>query len=870
MGRNMKELLVSLLESYDQLLNSKGTPEDPHPPLAKEFFSVKSQSTKYKMQKTFPTTAGELDCNLKKNRYKDILPFDYTRVVLSEIEGIPGSDYINANYLKDHNDKPVYIAAQGPLPQTVADFWRLIWESNAQIVVMACNEYELGKHKCQKYWCEENESLPFGEMRVQQISQECITKDFLIRKLLVSKGEDQKQLFQFHYTSWPDHGVPTTVEAIINMVKKMRDYQVDGTMPLLIHCSAGCGRTGTICVIDYVRNLLRDEMIDEDFSLKSIILEMRKQRHAIVQSKEQYELVHKAAAALFRETLQNKYDMKFDDGHTYENWTIDPDLIPRPEAQRAPSIPAHQPEIPKKSQSFDVESTKVSVSSSKPAVPFKPPIPTNKPTSPMPGKQAVFSTLRTSENKVMKSKQEVPSFPVSPAPAQRRSYDSVLENAHHSKGTVKRLSDTDSKIAGVQNMLLQRQKNLTGGLQTKPPDVSKRLSLEQKKPSEVLKFQSEPKPIARSVFPPKVQLPIPLPTTRNVSGKEAEDNSSAYEVIRPELEKKVPPSKPKRDFNIQFNQQSPQGRSPLPTENQSSQPTTKTAMKLPPKAVKRVSLPNPKSALPCPPSPKVSTASVPTPKPNQPSPPLTTKGSLPALPSSQSNGEYAYVDLSSHLPELIEREKVSGTEECAAYGIQDAEVMIPYATTTIDGVLDARKPPPQKKQVSLDRTYEDITPQDLERSKAVGQSAYTEDSAYAEVGDFQQPQEPRDEANEKPKRNHFPTITLGKIFGKRPKLPDFPSLTSSGGSSSSSSSAPSQPQLPQQPQHPQQPQPKQGEHDMHIFEAIRTATFETQVTFSPGPITYENTDICFPRKVPKPKQPKRNPPWPENYSLHYN
>nr|XP_054750658.1 tyrosine-protein phosphatase non-receptor type 18-like [Lytechinus pictus] len=124
---------------------------------------------------------------MRKNRYKDILPFDHSRFLLSQIENIEGSDYINANYLKGVSNDHSYLAAQGPLPHTVNDFWRMLWESNSQIIVMACNEFEQGRHKCERYWVDDGEEHSFGDIVVTQITQRRVTKDFMIRTLKATR-----------------------------------------------------------------------------------------------------------------------------------------------------------------------------------------------------------------------------------------------------------------------------------------------------------------------------------------------------------------------------------------------------------------------------------------------------------------------------------------------------------------------------------------------------------------------------------------------------------------------------------------------------------------------------------------------------------
>ncbi|XP_063481824.1 tyrosine-protein phosphatase non-receptor type 22 isoform X21 [Symphalangus syndactylus] len=231
---------------------------------ANEFLKLKRQSTKYKADKTYPTTVAEKPKNIKKNRYKDILPYDYSRVELSLITSDEDSSYINANFIKGVYGPKAYIATQGPLSTTLLDFWRMIWEYSVLIIVMACMEYEMGKKKCERYWAEPGEmQLEFGPFSVS-CEAEKRKSDYIIRTLKVKFNS-------FHYKNWPDHDVPSSIDPILELVWDVRCYQEDDSVPICIHCrytcihatvifhfSAGCGRTGVICAIDYTWILLKD------------------------------------------------------------------------------------------------------------------------------------------------------------------------------------------------------------------------------------------------------------------------------------------------------------------------------------------------------------------------------------------------------------------------------------------------------------------------------------------------------------------------------------------------------------------------------------------------------------------------------------
>ncbi|XP_058046290.1 tyrosine-protein phosphatase non-receptor type 12 [Ahaetulla prasina] len=274
---------------------------------AADFMRLRRLSTKYRTEKIYPTITGEKEENVKKNRYKDILPFDHSRVKLTLKTPTQDSDYINANFIKGVHGPKAYVATQGPLANTVIDFWRMIWEYNVAIIVMACREFEMGRKKCERYWpLYGEESISFGPFHIS-CEAEQVRTDYYIRTLLIEYQNESRRVYQFHYVNWPDHDVPSSFDSILDMINLMREYQEHEDVPICIHCSAGCGRTGAICAIDYTWNLLKAGKIPEEFNVFNLIQEMRTQRHSAVQTKEQYELVHRAIAQLFEKQLQ-KYE----------------------------------------------------------------------------------------------------------------------------------------------------------------------------------------------------------------------------------------------------------------------------------------------------------------------------------------------------------------------------------------------------------------------------------------------------------------------------------------------------------------------------------------------------------------------------------
>ncbi|KAM6114441.1 LOW QUALITY PROTEIN: tyrosine-protein phosphatase non-receptor type 22 [Phoenicopterus ruber ruber] len=289
-----------LLQNLERVQGKKLSREE----FVDEFLKLKRQSTKYRSDKIYPTTASEQPENIKKNRYKDILPFDHSRVELSLITSDADSHYINANFIKGVYGPRAYIATQGPLPTTVIDFWRMIWEYEVLIVVMACMEFEMGKKKCERYWAEVGGSpLHCGPFSVACETEEK-KNEYVIRTLKVTLNEGIRTVYQFHYKNWPDHDIPSSIDPILELISEIRCYQPDDSIPICIHCSAGCGRTGVICAIDYTQKLLKDGIVPVNFSIFSLIQEMRTQRPSIVQTKEQYELVYDAVIELFKRQIK--------------------------------------------------------------------------------------------------------------------------------------------------------------------------------------------------------------------------------------------------------------------------------------------------------------------------------------------------------------------------------------------------------------------------------------------------------------------------------------------------------------------------------------------------------------------------------------
>lgn len=226
---------------------------------------------------------GQTKENKKKNRYKNIVPFDTTRVMLGKDGG-----YINANFIKMpvKDENFLYIACQGPLPTTLGDFWQMVWEQKSNVISMMTQEVEGGKVKCQRYWPDTPRSPEMVDDRLQiTLVKDQHLDNFVIRLIEVKdiQTNEIQRVTHLNYTGWPDHGTPTQPEQLLTFISYMRHIHQSG--PIITHCSAGIGRSGTLICIDVVLGLISK---DADFDISDVVRTMRLQRQGMVQTEEQY------------------------------------------------------------------------------------------------------------------------------------------------------------------------------------------------------------------------------------------------------------------------------------------------------------------------------------------------------------------------------------------------------------------------------------------------------------------------------------------------------------------------------------------------------------------------------------------------------
>lgn len=247
--------------------------------------------------------AAKESFNIHKNRYRNILPPDQTRVRLVHT-GAPGSDYINANYIEGWRNKKSFIATQGPLPATVQDFWRMIWQENCGVIINATQLEEDGKVKCHKYWPEDSATLEVGPLEVSMV--EILSKPSYTRRLLSLRNlqtNQERVVNHFTFDAWPDHGVPASAEAVLQLLQESRQAHDEATRmgvdgPMVIHCSAGVGRTGVLCGIDIC--LQRAKEIGH-FDVPATVLHMRCDRPGSVQTVMQYGFIYDAVLMAYQQ-----------------------------------------------------------------------------------------------------------------------------------------------------------------------------------------------------------------------------------------------------------------------------------------------------------------------------------------------------------------------------------------------------------------------------------------------------------------------------------------------------------------------------------------------------------------------------------------
>ncbi|CAO2616720.1 Receptor-type tyrosine-protein phosphatase mu, partial [Lemmus lemmus] len=272
-----------------------------------EGYGFKEEYESFFEGQSAPWDSAKKDENRMKNRYGNIIAYDHSRVRLQMLEGDNNSDYINGNYIDGYHRPNHYIATQGPMQETIYDFWRMVWHENTASIIMVTNLVEVGRVKCCKYWPDDTEI--YKDIKVTLIDTELLA-EYVIRTFAVEKGgaggeangspsrevpqrgiHEIREIRQFHFTGWPDHGVPYHATGLLGFVRQVKSKSPPNAGPLVVHCSAGAGRTGCFIVIDIMLDMAEREGVVDIYNC---VRELRSRRVNMVQTEEQYVFIHDA------------------------------------------------------------------------------------------------------------------------------------------------------------------------------------------------------------------------------------------------------------------------------------------------------------------------------------------------------------------------------------------------------------------------------------------------------------------------------------------------------------------------------------------------------------------------------------------------
>ncbi|XP_046841964.1 titin-like isoform X3 [Xenia sp. Carnegie-2017] len=308
--RNQRLLMVQVEDQYIfihnvllEAINNGETeiPVEDFPETLKEIMSVNPETGVVRVEEEFQRLGrsvsppaqfktANLNCNKQKNRYANVLPFDDSRVKLTQIPGIEGSDYINANFIDGYMKKKAFIATQAPIPDTIPDFWRMIWQENSLTIVMLSNEMESGRVKVHRYWPNKAPAV-IGDLMVELMSEQTFD-EYILRELKLTNTKEKAShvIRQFHYTSWPDVGSPSSGAGMMDLIGQVQRWQLQsGNKIITVHCSAGVGRTGVFCALSNLIERLKTEHVIDVFQTVKML---RQKRTAMVQTKDQYEFCY--------------------------------------------------------------------------------------------------------------------------------------------------------------------------------------------------------------------------------------------------------------------------------------------------------------------------------------------------------------------------------------------------------------------------------------------------------------------------------------------------------------------------------------------------------------------------------------------------
>ncbi|XP_071202137.1 receptor-type tyrosine-protein phosphatase F-like isoform X13 [Salvelinus alpinus] len=234
---------------------------------------------------------SNLEVNKPKNRYANVIAYDHSRVILTSVDGVPGSDYINANYIDSYRKQNACIATQGPLPETLSDFWRMVWEQRTNTIVMMTRLEEKSRVKCDQYWPSRGTET-YGMIQVTMLDTvELATYSVRTFALYKNGSSEKREVRQFQFMAWPDHGVPEYPTPTLAFLRRVKACNPTDAGPMVVHCSAGVGRTGCFIVIEAMLERMKHE---KSVDIYGHVTCMRAQRNYMVQTEDQYIFIHEA------------------------------------------------------------------------------------------------------------------------------------------------------------------------------------------------------------------------------------------------------------------------------------------------------------------------------------------------------------------------------------------------------------------------------------------------------------------------------------------------------------------------------------------------------------------------------------------------
>ncbi|XP_029791327.1 receptor-type tyrosine-protein phosphatase V-like [Suricata suricatta] len=285
------------IQSFQQSFEAKSA--HAHQAFFQEFEELKE------VGKEQPRLEAEHPANATKNRYPHVLPYDHSRVRLTQLEGEPHSDYINANFIPGYTHPQEFIATQGPLRKTLEDFWRLVWEQQVHIIVMLTVGMENGRVLCEHYWPADLTPVTYGHITVHLLAEEpeeeWTKREFQLQHIA---QQQQRRVKQLQFTTWPDHSVPEAPNSLLAFVELVREQAraTQGTGPILVHCSAGVGRTGTFVALSRLLQQLEEEQAVDVFNA---VYALRLYRPLMIQTPSQYIFLH---SCLLNKILEGPLD----------------------------------------------------------------------------------------------------------------------------------------------------------------------------------------------------------------------------------------------------------------------------------------------------------------------------------------------------------------------------------------------------------------------------------------------------------------------------------------------------------------------------------------------------------------------------------